>query len=259
MQHTPRHRPSDLIRGASTASAFAIGVALAACSGSDAGPVGRSQISFTSSTSIGASASMVPVSSGGHTLDLTQVTLSVSRIELKRATVNACSDDEGDALHDDDGGDDTAHTGVEDCAEMRVGPTTVDLPLTGGIVTIPADALPAGTFRELEMRLSQVELKGTFDGQPFDVTLPVGVHAEIELSTPLSVVDGSPTQVTINVPVNGWLTNPDGSLIDPTTISSNPTLLDAVRDRIRASLRAFEDEDHDGHDDHGGSGDHGDG
>lgn len=257
MQHTTRHRSLGALRAVPVATMLAVGGSLAACSGSDVAPGRQSQIGFTSSSSLAANATTVPVTSGGHTLDLAQVTLSVSRIELKRALTNACSDD--DALHDDDGGDGDAHAGVEQCAELRVGPTTVDLPLSGGMVTLPADALPAGTFRELEMRLSQVELKGTFDGQAFDVTLPVGVHAEIELSTPLAVVEGSPTVITINVPVNDWLTNPDGSLVDPTTISSNSALLDAVRDRIRASLRAFEDEDHDGHDDHDGHGGNGDG
>ena len=240
-------------RYTAVAATFAAGLALTACAGSsDLAPRGSAQIAFTSNASLGASAATIPVSSGGHTLDLTQVTLSIARIELKRAVTNACSDD---ALHDD-GGDDSVHTGVEDCAELKVGPATVDLPLSGGMVTLPANALPAGTFRELELRLSQVELKGTFDGQAFDVTLPVDVHGEIELSTPLSVVDGTPTAITINVPVNNWLTNPDGSLVDPRTIAPNSTLLDQVRGRIRASLRAFEDEDHDGHDD---SGEHGHG
>lgn len=227
---------------------------LLACSGSsDLGPRSATQISFTSNSGLTAAATAIPVSSGGHTLDLTRVTLSVARIELKRTLTNACSDDD---LDDDDDGDDEEHTGVEQCAELKVGPTTIDLPLSGGLVTLPANALPAGTYRELELRLSQVELKGTFDGQPFDVTLPVDVHGEIELSTPLAVVDGVPTAITINVKVADWLMNADGSLIDPRTIASSPRLLDQVRHRIRASLRAFEDEDHDGHDD---SGEHGHG
>jgi hypothetical protein len=253
MHETTYRQPHRPVRRLSVVATLATAVTLVACSGSDVAPRGASQIAFTSNSGLSASANTIPVTSGGHTLDLTQVTLSVARIELKRAVTSACSDDE--ALHDGDG-EDTAHTSVEDCAEMKVGPTTVDLPLSGGMVTLPANALPAGTFRELELRLSQVELKGTFDGQAFDVTLPVDVHGEIEFGTPLSVVDGSPTAITINVPVNNWLTNADGSLIDPRTISTNSTLLDVVRGRIRASLRAFEDEDHDGHDDHG---EHGDG
>lgn len=253
MQQPTFHDTTRLHRSTAIGATFAAAIVLAACSGSsDLGPRSAAQIAFTSTSSLGANAASVPVSSGGHTLDLTQVTLGISRIELKRALTTACSDD---ALHDD-GGDDSTHTGVEDCAELKVGPTTVDLPLTGGMVTLPANALPAGTFRELELRLSQVELKGTFDGQAFDVTLPVDVHGEIELSTPLAVVDGAPTAITINVPVNDWLTAADGSLIDPRTIVSSSTLLDELRGRIRASLHAFEDEDHDGHDD---AGEHGHG
>lgn len=239
-------------RSIAIAGSLAAALTLAACSGSsDVGPGSASQVAFTSNSSLGANAAAVPVSNGGHTLDVTQATLGISRIELKRALTTACSDDE--AAHDN-GGNDTVHTEVEECAELKVGPTTVDLPLSGGMVTLPANALPAGTFRELELRLSQVELKGTFDGQAFDVTLPVDVHGELEFSTPLEVVDGSPTSITINVPVTDWLTNPDGSLVDPRTISTSSTLLDQVRDRIRASLHAFEDENHDGHDDHDGHG-----
>lgn len=238
-------------RRATLAATIVAASTFAACSSSsDLAPGGSSHIAFTSSSTLGGSAATVPITSGAHTLDLTQAILTVSRVELKRVETNACSGD--DALGDD-GGDDThtTATGVEDCAELEVGPTTVDLPLSGGMVTLPANALPAGTFRELEVRVSQVELKGTFDGKSFDVMLPVNVHDEIEFDTPLVVTDGAPTSITINVPVGNWLTNADGSLIDPNTIASSPTLLDQFRSRIRASLHAFEDEDHDGHDDHG--------
>lgn len=241
----------DIVRQTTIGAAILVGSTLAACSSSsDLSPRGSSRIGFISNSTLGASAATVPIASGGHTLDLTQATLTVAHLELKRVQTNACSGD--DALADD-GGDDThtTTTGVGDCAELEVGPVTVDLPLSGGMVTLPANALPAGTFRELELRVSLVQLKGTFDSKPFDVTLPVNVHDEIEFDTPLVVTDGAPTSITINVPVGNWLANADGSLIDPNSIASNTTLLDLVRSRIRASLHAFEDEDHDGHDDHG--------
>jgi hypothetical protein len=97
-------------------------------------------------------------------------------------------------------------------------------------------------------------LVGTFDGKPFDVTVPVNTRGELEFSTPLVVADGAPTSVTINVPVGGWFINSNGALIDPSTITSNTTLLARIRSNIIASFRAFEDEDHDGHDDHGNRG-----
>lgn len=230
----------------------AVGGLIAACSSSTGlGANAPTQLSFTTSSvaSNNISAAQVPITSGGHTLDLTQVTLTIDRAELKRATSNVCQEDEGD---DDHGGTSTT---MEDCAEAKVGPTTVDLPLTGGMVTVPSNAIPAGTFHELELRVSSVRLKGTFDAKAFDVTIPVNARGEIQFATPLLVTDGTPTSITVNVPVNTWLVNSDGSLIDPSAILGSQTLLSTVKSRITASFRAFEDEDHDGRDDHGG--DHG--
>jgi hypothetical protein len=232
-------------------AAAAVGGLITGCSSStDIGANAPTQLSFTTSTvaSNDASAALVPITNGGHTLDLTQVTLTIDRAELKRATSNACREDEGD---DDHGG---ASTTLEDCAEVKVGPTTVDLPLTGGMVTVPSNAIPAGTFHELELKVSSVRLKGTFDTKAFDVTLPVNARGEIEFATPLVVTDGTPTSITVNVPVSTWLVNRDGTLVDPSTILASPSLLTTIKNRIAASFRAFEDEDHDGRDDHDGHG-----
>jgi len=222
----------------------------AACSDTTVGAGAASQLAFTAATTtpVASSASLVPITIGGHTLDLTQVTLTIGRAELKRLHDDAC---EGEDEADDDHGGTGA---TEDCPEVKVGPTAVDLPLAGGMVTLPANTIPAGTFRELELRVSDVRLRGTFDTKAFDVTLPVDARGEIEFATPLVVTDGTPTSITVNVPVNGWLINTDGSLIDPNNILASPTLMTLVRARIAASFRAFEDRDHDGRDDHGGHG-----
>jgi len=234
-------------RGAMTAAAVG-GLITACASSTDIGGNAPTQLSFTTSSvaSNNSSATQVPITNGGHTLDLTQVTLTIDRAELKRVTSNGCQEDEGD---DDHGGTSTT---MEDCAEVKVGPTSVDLPLAGGMVTVPSNAIPAGTFRELELRVSSVRLKGTFDAKAFDVTISVNARGEIQFATPLVVTDGTPTSITVNVPVNTWLVNPDGSLIDPNAILGSQSLLTTVKSRITASFRAFEDEDHDGKDDHGG-------
>lgn len=239
----------------SSGGAMAIGVVgIMGCSSSvGIGANAPAQLSFTtgSSTASPAAAALAPITNGGHTLDLTHVTLTIARAELKRATTDGCREDQGDEDH---GG--TATT-MEDCAEMQVGTTSVDLPLTGTLVTLPANALPAGTFHELELRVSTVRLQGTFDGKAFDVTLPINTRGEIEFATPLVVTDGTPTSITVNVPANTWLVNPDGTLVDPSSIATNSSLLGTIRSRVAASFRAFEDEDHDGKDDHdhGGHGD----
>ena len=221
----------------------ASGLALASCSDA-VGPNAGSQLAFRVSDAVASAAAqtaLVPVTKAGHTLDLTAVTVTVSAAELKRASTDLCADDEGS-----DGND------HGNCSEVHAGPVSIDLPLDGGMVTIPANTIPSGTFRELELRLSDVRFKGTFDGQAFDVTVTTSAKAEIELGTPIVVDAGSATSVTVNLPVFGWLTNSDGSLVDPRTIPTSPTVLAAVRQRISASIHAFEDRDHDGRDDHGG-------
>ena len=233
------------------ATMLAVG-AIAGCSNSTDVSRAPTQLSFMATSAASATnalAALAPITSGGHTLDLTHVTLTLARAELKRVSSDACEgDDEGE---NESGG---AAPTMEACAEVKVGPTTVDLPLTGGMVTVPSNAIPAGTFRQLELRVSSVRLQGTFDAKPFDVTLPVDARGEIEFATPIVVTDGAPTSITVNVPANTWLVNPDGTLIDPNAILTNPSLLTMVKNRIGASFRAFEDENHDGKDDHDGHG-----
>ena len=242
---------------AAVAGSLAVFALAAGCSDSTSTNRAPAQIAFTSGVTSSANALLVPLTSGGHTLNITQATLTITRVELKPTKTDACAGD--DAAGDDNlaaassSSDEHAADDNDACEELKAGPLSVDLPLDGGITMLPANAIPAGTFREIELRVSTARIVGTFDGTPFDVTLPVNTRGEIEFATPLVVADGTPTSVTINVPVGGWLTNTDGSLVDPSKISANATLIAQVRSRIIASFHAFEDEDHDGHDDHGGN------
>ncbi len=255
--------------GAMATALVSIGL-IAACSDSTAAKLGsNSQLGFSVGTPASAdvsSGALDAITVGGHTLDLTSVSVTIKRAELKPSMSTVCPDDnDGDdavlagaaatgTASFDQGGDDH---GNEQCAEVKVGPATVDLSLDGKVVTVPADGIPAGTFDELELRVVSVELKGTFDTKAFDVIVPVNTKAEIEFSTPLVVTAGQPTSITVNIPVANWLANSDGTLIDPNTILSDPNVLGFVKHQIASSLRAFEDDDHDGHDDHGGKGQNG--
>jgi hypothetical protein len=259
MQHSSNDKagPGARVRLATAASLFGAAAIIAACAGDATGIAAGSvsQIAFTTGVGAAADASLstAPVTVGTHTLDLTTATITISRAELKASTTNVCpGDQDGD---DDNSPPQTPST--QNCGELKIGPTTVDLPLTGTLATIPANVIPAGTYQELELRVSQVELKGTFDGKAFDVTVPVQAKSEIEFSTPLVVTADAAPSITVNVPVSTWLVNADGSLVDPSTLLTTPSLLQQVRNRIAASFRAFEDRDHDGKDDHGGGSDHG--
>lgn len=253
MQHTPKFGLASLV------ALVGIATIATACSDSTGAKTSASQLGFTTGPALGAHADAAPITVGGHTLDLSAVTLTVSRAELKPAASVVCADDNegaddnrapsGSASADDD------HNGMDDdCGEMKIGPTTIELPLDGSVVTVPADAIPAGTFRELELRLAFVRIQGTFDGKSFDVTLSTPVRGEIEFATPLVVTAGTATSITVTVPVASWLTNADGSLIDPSQLNANQTLRSQLMSKIAASFKAFEDEDHDGHDDHDHSG-----
>jgi len=256
-------------RGVAVLVFAAAATAIGACSNATgvASPAPM-QLGFTtrSSAASAALASAVPITQNGHTLDLTLVSVTVDRADLKRAHTDACrGDDEDDDDRDGsangatsaantDRGSDDHKTNAGSCAAVKVGPATVDLPLTGSVVTPPGDAIPAGTYREIEFRVSFVRLKGTFDTKPFDVTLATKIKSEIEFATPVEVTEGAPTSITVNIPVDTWLVNADGTLIDPSKIATSPTLMALVKSHIVSSLRAFEDNDHDGHEDHGGRG-----
>jgi hypothetical protein len=242
------------------ASLLALAGLAAACSDSTSANRSATQLAFTTGPALGAHADAAPITIGGHTLDLSAVTITVSRAELKPAASAVCADDNGGA--DDnrspsasasaDNGQNGA--GHDDCGEMKIGPTTIDLPLDGSVVAVPADAIPAGTFQELELRLAFIRLQGTFDGKAFDVTLSTPVRGDIQFTTPVVVTAGTATSITVTVPVATWFTNTDGSLLDPSKLNSTPSLMSQFVGRIATSFHAFEDEDHDGHDDHNQSG-----
>jgi hypothetical protein len=226
-----------------------------ACSDATGAKTSASQLGFSTGAAFGANPDAVPITVGGHTLSLTAATITVSRAELKPAASAVCADDsEGADADRSPGGSGGDQNSGDDCGEMKIGPVTIDLPLDGSVVTVPADAIPAGTFQELELRLAFIRLQGTFDGKAFDVTLSTPVKGEIQFATPLVVTAGTATSVTVTVPVATWLTNSDGSLVDPSQLNTNTTLRNAVVSRIATSFHAFEDENHDGHDDHGHDG-----
>jgi hypothetical protein len=243
------------------ASLLALAGLATACSDSTSAKTSATQLAFTTGPALGAHADAAPITIGGHTLDLSAVTITVSRAELKPAASAVCAADDNEGADDDrspsgSASADDGHNGDhnDDCGEMKIGPTTIDLPLDGSVVAVPADAIPAGTFQELELRLAFIRVQGTFDGKAFDVTLSTPVRGEIQFATPLVVTAGTATSITVTVPVATWFTNADGSLLDPSKLNSTPSLMSQFVGRIGTSFHAFEDEDHDGHDDHDHSG-----
>lgn len=160
--------------------------------------------------------------------------------------------------------------------EIEKGPYLLDLSgaaLDGSVVQLLASEIPSGDYHEVEFKISPVgddtsdasfdDLKkanasvivdGTIDGAAFSFS--TGLIAEQEYEGALTVASGA-NNITLNIDASKWFVDATGARLDPTSAAAKS----AIEANIRASLAAFEDDDHDGsHDDHGsddGVDDHG--
>jgi hypothetical protein len=174
-------------------------------------------------------------------------------------------DDQGEGEQEPDDEDD------DDCPPLTVGPVLVDLPLDG-TTTVVLDALvPAGTYRRLQARLHavkpgdegvgdflaahpefegiSVKVVGVFTDaegtdHEFTFTSRMNVVSAINFDEPVTV-DAGTTNLTVNVDVGSWFAGAAGAVVDPTDAANQRT----IEKNIRRSLRAFEDDDHDGDED----------
>ena len=159
----------------------------------------------------------------------------------------------------------------EGCAPLTAGPVLIDLPLDGTTTVVLDAFVPAGTYKRLQARLHavkpgdegvadflaahpefegiSVKVVGVFTdaggtAHDFTFTSDMNVVSKINFETPVTV-DAGTTNLTINVDVGSWFTSGSGAVIDPTNAENQ----NAIEKNIRRSLRAFEDDDHDGDDD----------
>ncbi|MGQ0539801.1 MAG: hypothetical protein ACT4R6_12700, partial [Gemmatimonadaceae bacterium] len=155
--------------------------------------------------------------------------------------------DRNDDFNEDSDGDTDSDSDVDTDREGREhfvfhdGPLVVVLPLDGNFATVVTRAIPEGEFDELELRIRSVRLRGTFDREPFDVTLRVNTRLEFDFDPPLFI--GPETErVQIRIAVNPvrWLRERDGSLVNPFSLETNEDLRARVRARIIRSFRVFE-------------------
>jgi len=223
----------------------------AACSDSSS-PNGRALgISFSSqSASASAAVADVTVNGGGNTLVITKAQVVVRRIKLKGTTAGTCSDDD---------------TAADDCRSVFIGPMLVDLPLTTGNVTSISAALPPDTYRQIEFRIHKpgsdgpdaafraanptfanisIRVEGTFNGTAFLYTSALDEKQTLTFN-PAVTVGADNQNVTIQFDVASWFVN-GSTVINPATANSGGANENLVRDRIRSSLRAIEDDDRNG-------------
>ena len=227
----------------------AIALGVAACSDILTG-VNRREASLSfhvtspaaSSVSSPGTLAIVVTGNNGRTLDIQSIDVVFSEMTFEGRDIDVEDDDDSDADSDSE------HEGNE---RFRAGATTVALPLEGGVITPFTGTIPVGTYDRLEMDAEFARIRGTVDGQAFDVTVPIDRELEIRFSPPLVVNETTtdPVNVSVNIDVASWFTTSTGAAIDPRELSTNATVREQFRERVKASFRAFEDEDRDADED----------
>jgi hypothetical protein len=214
------------------------------------------------------------VSGSGGSVRITSAQVVLSDLRLNGGSTCGASAGENDAADTAEAADsdanetpdsteahDTSGTAGDnndehDCEPLDVGSVTVNLPLDGTTKVVLDALVPAGTYTGLRAKLDSVNVVGVFTdsgGADHPFTFAAGVEAEVEMDFAAPVTVGTGTNnLTIDVNAGTWFTTASGAVIDPT----NPANQDAIEHAIRASLRAFEDDNHDGTDDHAGDGGH---
>src|SRR6266576_2912055 len=240
----------------------------------------------------GISADLIVTGEGGSVkISSAQIVLS----RLKLANNDPCAADSDDveesedsvehsAAHDtadvDNDGHDQGedHDGESGCAPIKAGPALVDLPLDGTTKVVLDALVPAGTYTRLQAKLDAVDsddngasdflaahpefagrsvkVVGVFTdagGTNHSFTFTSGLKAvmNMQFDSPVTVGAGT-TNLTIDVDVSSWFKDAAGAIIDPTSSENQH----AIERNIRASLRAFRDDNHDGDDDHDEEGGH---
>lgn len=244
-----------ITRGLGAAAPLALAVAFVACQGdttgsgtpdATAGPVG---LSF--SVPAGPAFDRRTETAAGHTLELSQVQMVVSRIRLRLAdqTEPGCA------------GPNEQHP----CTEFKAGPVLVDLPVHGGLITPVVAELPAGSYRFILINIfppagddaantafrtanawpatASMRVKGTYDGNAFDLYLNVNGEVYNKLDPPFTVTADSKStfNVTIAVDPQSWFRTKEGTLVDPRALATEAALRDLVAGNVRASFHAFSD------------------
>lgn len=243
------------IRSAMCLAAPAAAVLLAACQGDSTGSGGTAApdgvgLSFAVAQPPTGSR-MLDAGPGGHTLELAQVQMVVARIRMRQAgqAEPGCA------------GPAEQHP----CIDFKAGPVLVDLPVHGGLVTPVTSDIPAGSYQFLLLnvfppadddsvatafraannwpRLAGMRVKGTYDGQAFDIFLNVKAEIFNKLDPPFVVTaeKKGPLNVTIAVDPHAWFRTADGALVDPRALTADRQLLEMVSNNVRLSFKAFSD------------------
>jgi hypothetical protein len=95
-----------------------------------------------------------------------------------------------------------------------------------------------------------IRVEGTFNGTTFVYESDLDVEQEFDLADPIVVTDtAAAVNVTVLLNLNQWFRDGSGNLLDPATGNTGGMNESLIKENIKNSIEAFEDDDHDGHDD----------
>lgn len=234
-------------------------VSLALTSSRPLSPAASAAFGSAEAPSVVTAGDTTVIALGNDTIVIRSVELVLREIELKRVEAASCD----------------AVMGNDDCEEFEVGPVLVTLPLGGtATATVVAVAAPAGIYDQLEFEVHKPESSNDaafiaahpdFDGvairvigtysqagarSNFVFTSDLSAEQQVLLAPPVTVSDGVATNVTLRLDIGSWFLNAGGTaLIDPSSANKGQPNESVAKDRIQASIDAFRDDNHDGHDD----------
>jgi hypothetical protein len=249
-------------------AALAAAALLAACSSSSGPSTTGRTVAFQLATKAGtpgaihgaALTGQEVLAAGSDTIVVTGVQLVLRRIELERSIPSALCD--------------SLAPSSDDCEELKAGPVLLDLPLGAGALRTFSVAIDTGSYSKIKFEIHRphggndaaflaanpgfdgisVKMTGTYNGVAFSYTSDLEVEQEHSFVPPITVTDAAGANLTLFVDLNSWFLNQSATgLIDPATASIGQPNEGEVKSNIEASLNAFEDDNHDGHDDHSSS------
>jgi hypothetical protein len=188
---------------------------------------------------------------GNNTLVITRAEIVLREIDLKLQETANCDVEPAPA----------------GCEEVEFGPVVVDLPLGTGVQQEFSVPIPAGSYTAIEFEIHKVttddpvalrqqypyladqsiRVQGTYNGQAFTFLTDLDVEQTLRFSQLLVIADSTTaTNVTIKVALADWFRALNGSLLDPATGNKGGQNESVIKENIKQSMEAFEDDDRDG-------------
>ena len=231
---------------------------LAGCSGDDMGEVSLQLATrrVEPMASVAAGPGQLTVTVGSDEIVIDDLQLVLRKIRLAGASTASCPE-EGE--------------GGSACAEVRLGPVVVDLPLGEGAEQAFTALLPVGTYDGLQFQLHKpsnanadadlvaehpelegvsIRVTGTYNGTAFTYTSDLTEVENVTMAEPVEVEAEAEVPLTLHVDASTWFENAEGTgLVDPAQANDGQPFESLVEQNIRASFRAFRDADADGAED----------